>query len=99
MSLLEQHLAAVPIFRRTAALIVLASVILFARPVGQAQGSSALPFAKGYLVAGDYVVGSGNLTGSSTGGFRTGTISITGVPANADILAAFLYWQTFSSNI
>src|SRR5262249_18837768 len=44
--------------RRTrAALAALVLAVLFAQMRGQAQLSDALPYAKGYLVTGDYVVG------------------------------------------
>ncbi|MBI4886242.1 MAG: choice-of-anchor L domain-containing protein [Acidobacteria bacterium] len=72
-------------------------VILFCvQPAGRAQDGDALPYSTGYLVTGDYAVGSVALPSASpsASGVSTGTISMSGVPANADILAAFLYWQT-----
>ena len=63
------------------------------------QRGDALQFAKSYTVTGDYAVGGVDLQPASTStGFLTGTIPMTGVPANADILAAFLYWETISTN-
>src|SRR5215472_18689535 len=63
-----------------------------------------LNFFKNYFVTGDDVVGGVGLRGLGDGtGFATGTINIpdTGnyanakaVPAGADIVAAFLYWQS-----
>src|SRR6266567_2887717 len=60
-----------------------------------------------YFVTGDYVVGGVGLRGlgSTATNLATGTINIpdqtsvpsTGVPAGADIVAAFLYWQTVES--
>ena len=35
---------------------------------------------------------------SDSGGFTTGTVSISGVPANADILAAFVYGEAISAH-
>ena len=65
-----------------------------------------LNFFNNYFVTGDYVVGGVGLRGSGVNGFATGTISIpdansvpaTGVPPGADIVAAFLYWQTIESS-
>jgi hypothetical protein len=61
-------------------------------PVAAQPGD--LTFFKNYFVTGDYVVGGVNLRGTGDDGLAEGTISMSGVPANADILAAFLYWQT-----
>ena len=61
-----------------------------------------LQYAGGFLVTGDYAVGSVDLTNStnpSSGGFSTGTINISGVPANADILAAYLFWETINRTV
>ena len=56
-------------------------------------------YAKSYTVTGDYAVGGVDLLPDSmSSGFLTGTIPMSGVPANADILAAFLYWETISTN-
>jgi hypothetical protein len=80
---------------KTRAALVLAAVLLLA-PAAQAQ--NALSFFKNYFVTGDYVVGGVGMRATGVGGFATGTISMSGtsaVPvANADILAAFLYWET-----
>src|SRR6266581_3283545 len=73
----------------------------FAQP-GLAQ-TNPLTLFKNYFVTGDYVVGGVGLRGlGDATGFATGTISIpdpnsvpaTGVPPGADIVAAFLYWET-----
>jgi hypothetical protein len=63
-----------------------------------------LKLFKNYFVTGDYVVG-GWVKGSSDGTLATGTISIpdplqpnsADVPPGADIVAAFLYWETVES--
>src|SRR5262245_2038623 len=61
---------------------------------------AALPYAKGYLLTGNYVVGGIDLqTEKRQNGFLTGAIPMAGVPANGEILAAFLYWETISTNI
>ena len=83
--------------RRAAALFSVGFAVLLSQPAGHAQGSlNALPYSTGYLLTGDYAVGSVAFsnTSPSANGVSIGMISMSGVPANADILAAFLYWQT-----
>src|SRR5262249_52174050 len=91
------------LLQKLAASFLLASVLLLAAPVFAQSGSDALSFFKNYFVTGDYVVGGVGLRGlGDATGFATGTISIpdqnsvpaAGVPAGADIVGAFLYWQT-----
>src|SRR5688500_1532874 len=76
--------------------LYMALVFCLAETIGTAQSADALPFAKSYTVTGDYVVGGVDLPPGGTSGFATATIPMSGVPANADILAAFLYWETIS---
>ena len=57
-----------------------------------------LDFFKNYFITGDYVVAGVGLTGKGVGGLATGNVVVSGVPANADIVAAFLYWQTIEKN-
>src|ERR671913_90002 len=85
--------------RRAAALLSLAAVTVVSQPSGYAQADppDALPFAKGYTVTGNYVVSGVDLPASGVGGYVTGTINMNGVPADAEILAAFLYWETIST--
>jgi len=67
---------------------------------GQAQAADALPFAKGFLVTDNDVAGGVDLDPQSVDhGFITGTIPMSGVPAGADIIAAYLYWETISTNV
>jgi hypothetical protein len=80
-----------------AALFAVTLVVLHTQLGGQTPPPDPLQYAGGFLVTGDYAVGSVDLTNPmnpSSGGFSTGTINISGVPANADILAAYLYWET-----
>src|SRR5206468_8765753 len=80
-----------------AAFFALLLATLFAQIGSHAQqGTDALPYTTGYLVTGDYAVGSIDLlpANSLTNYLSAGTIPMSGVPANADILAAFLYWET-----
>ena len=70
---------------------------------GLAQ-SNPLTLTNNYFVTGDYVV-AGWVKGSSNGSLATGTLTIpdplqpnsTAVPDGADIVAAFLYWETVES--
>lgn len=83
--------------------------ILFLTPSASAQ-SQPLAFENNYFVTGDYTVGGVGLRGQGRGGLATGTISIpdttygansasaTPIPAGADIVAAFLYWETVESS-
>ena len=64
------------------------------KPTGRLRASTHFPYSTGFLVTGNYVVGGVDVQGQSANGFSTGTIHISGVPANADILAAYLYWET-----
>src|SRR5215475_3817662 len=67
-----------------------------------AQNSNQLALANNYFVTGDYVIGGVGLRGSGVNGIATGQIQIpdpaqpnsTSVPAGADVVAAFLYWET-----
>ena len=60
--------------------------------------SDALPYSKGYLITGNYVASGVDLTEQANpvdaNGFSTGTIHINGVPADADIVAAYMYFET-----
>src|SRR4029077_10927283 len=62
--------------------------------------SDALPYSKGYLITGDYVASGVNLTPQDNpidqNGFSTGTIHVSGVPADADIVAAYMYFETIT---
>ena len=59
----------------------------------------SLPFANSYLVTGNYVVGGVDLAPASGGnGFLSGTINMSGVPQDAEVLSAFLYWETIAAS-
>src|SRR5216683_2991384 len=81
---------------------------------GLAQTSNPLNFSKNYILSGgDYVVGGVGLRGAGDAtGFATGRISIPdtvqaaatgvpspGVPDGANIVAAFLYWETVEKSM
>ena len=60
--------------------------------------TGSLKFFKNYFGSIDYAVGGVGLRGNGdTSGYATGTIHMSGVPADADILSAHLYWQTMES--
>jgi VCBS repeat-containing protein len=78
---------------KRAVLAVVIGSLLF--EAGEASpGFAPLTFFKNYFVTGDYVVGGTSLWRKGTGGVATETIEVSGVPAGADVLAAFLYVQT-----
>ena len=81
---------------------IIGLLVLLAQQPGKAQTSSpnALPFFKNYFITGDYQVGTVDLSGP-IGGFATGDIHFNAalgnaLPANADIVGAFLYWEMIS---
>jgi hypothetical protein len=57
----------------------------------------ALSFKNNWFLTGDYTVGGIGLRGAGVNGVATGTINIAGVPANADIIAAYVYWETLGN--
>lgn len=85
--------------RNPLGLALLSVCLLLAQLPGTAQTSppDALPFFKNYFITGDYRAGSIDLS-NPAGGFVEGDIHFNDaltntVPANADIVAAFLYWE------
>src|SRR5437870_5791305 len=91
--------------RSTRSLAVTAVVALctLAQNNVNAAGADALPFSNSFLVTGNYAVGGVDIHGQTANGFSTGTIHINRctatstfncVPQTADILAAYLYWET-----
>src|SRR4029079_18454812 len=83
--------------------------LLLAGSVQCMEAGDALSLFKNYFVTGDYVVGGVGvrgqgakdpaakaITGTSNNLYATGTIQITGVPQGADIVAAYLYWDTIA---
>ncbi|MBV9437103.1 MAG: Ig-like domain repeat protein, partial [Acidobacteria bacterium] len=73
--------------------------------VTPSSGSNPLSLMNNYLVTGDYSTGSVTLRGTGQNGVATGNISIptagqdsvNGVPDGADIVGAFLYWETLEN--
>jgi hypothetical protein len=79
--------------------VLIGLIVLLSQQPGRAHTSApdALPLFKNYFITGDYQVGSVDLAGP-VGGFATGDIHFNAalgnaVPPNADIVAAFLYWE------
>src|SRR5688572_15101566 len=97
----------VGIRRSYAVVVAVAFAVLLLQLGGGAQTGDALPYSRGYLVTGNYVVGGVDLTEQQNpadqNGLATGTIHITKcapqtttncIPEDADIVAAYLYWET-----
>ena len=73
--------------------LALLLVLLFAQVGGRAEPGDALPYTKGFLVTGNYVVGGVDVNETNpltpiVDGFVTDQITMSGVPDNADIVAA-----------
>lgn len=63
------------------------------------QASDALSFFNNWFVTGDYAVAGVGLRGTGVNGWATGAINMTGVPSNAEPIAAFLYWSTVETSL
>jgi hypothetical protein len=65
-----------------------------------AHAQQDLHYFKNFFLTGDYAVASVGLQHTGVNGLATGTITIdpAQVPADAEIVAAYLYWQTISSS-
>jgi X-X-X-Leu-X-X-Gly heptad repeat protein len=82
--------------------ITLGLLILGFAQSGLAQQTTPLNFENNYFVTGDYVVAGVGLRGLGVNGFASrqftmpdaNSVPATGVPQGADIVAAFLYWET-----
>ena len=101
--------------RRTVAAALLALAVAFSLTQirGRAESNEMdLPYARGYLLTGNYVATGIDLTENANpvdpDGFSTGTIHIAKcnppavvfncVPADADIVAAYMYWEAIVDN-
>jgi len=73
---------------------------------GFTQATPPLNFSNNYFVTGDYVVAGVGLRGLGVNGYATkkftmpdaNSVPSTGVPSGADIVGAFLYWETVESS-
>ena len=76
-----------------------------------ARATSPLHFFKNFFITGDYLVGgiglqgqgrpdpaTASIVGGTNSSYATGTISVSGVPAGADLVGAFLYWEALESS-
>ena len=87
--------------KTSVALLCLGFALLLAKPVQTQAPPNTLNFFNNYFLTGDYVVAGVGLRGlggqnGSPAGIATGSITIGGVEQNAEIMAAFLYWQVVS---
>src|SRR5918993_422339 len=96
-----------------ALMAAVAIAFVFMQPAAAQTSGSALPVARSYLVTGNYAVIGVDLLPQQadcatfspacyvTGGIQvnqcTGAPDGTCIPAGADVLAAFLYWETLST--
>jgi hypothetical protein len=84
-------------FRKLVTLLFLTSLLGSAT---DSQAADGIDFFKNYFVTGDYVVGSVDLKPQqAVEGLASGTINMSGVPADADILAAYLFWETTTTGV
>src|ERR1041384_5233627 len=81
------------------------SSLLLPLCVTSVQAADSLQLFKNYFDTGHYVVGGVALRGlgipnnaiaGGVGSYATGVIHMNGVPQGADIVAAYLYWETIS---
>jgi len=87
-------------FRNVVAVLSVSLMLMSSQQRGQAQAADALPLSKGFLVTGNDVVGGVDLDPQAIDkGFITGTIPMNEVPAGADVIAAYLYRETISTNV
>src|SRR5499426_449166 len=79
--------------------LAVAALILFSVTVPASAQNTLAPF-KNYFVTGDYVAAGVALEDTGVGGRATGTITIdpAAIPADAEIVAAYLYWLSVSSS-
>jgi len=78
-----------------------AGVLLVAALVAApARAADALNYFKNYFVTGDYVAVGVGLQHTGVNGFATGTLTVdpAQIPPGAEVVAAYLYWQTISSS-
>src|SRR5688500_7777120 len=81
---------------KSTAIVVVCCALLW--PHAAWAQDDALPFSKSYTITGNYIAAGVDLDPkNSSNGFANGTIAMSGVPANADVLVAFLYWETIST--
>jgi hypothetical protein len=101
------RVAALQLRRISTAALVAVGFALVAQTSGRAQvtydcdlskdADQCLTYSRAFLVPGDYIAAGVDLDDSTiSGGVATGTIGITGVPPDADIVGAYLYWEAIT---
>src|SRR5262249_6177852 len=76
------------------ATFLLGALVLFEQ-AGQAAGTEPLNFFKNWFITGDVKMAGVGLRGvGDVNGIAHGTIHMAGVPADAEVLSAYLYWAT-----
>src|SRR5690242_4176497 len=82
---------------RTLAVGALLAAVLSTHP---ARAQNALGYFKNYILTGDYLAVGIGLQHTGVNGFANGTLTIdpAQIPAGAEVVAAYLYWQTISSS-
>src|SRR5215813_13227939 len=65
-----------------------------------AHADNGLGYFKNYFVTGDYLAVGVGMQHTGVNGFAKGMLSIAPgqIPAGAEVVAAYLYWQTISSS-
>jgi hypothetical protein len=96
-------------WRARVAFLALVLAALFAQTGGQAQSpnsskagvaalsSDALTYSRGFLITGNYVIGGVDLPrGGGTGAITFSSANGNAVPPNAEVVAAYLYWEALA---
>src|SRR6476620_5530565 len=80
--------------------IPVAILILLAQVGGRADTADPLTYGGGLLITGNYVAAGIDLSEAlnppDASGLSTGTINVSGVPADADIVGAYLIWEAIT---
>jgi hypothetical protein len=93
--------------QKIAAIFRASALVLLSVTAAHAQSApvqdTPLPYSRGFLVTGDFVQGSVDLTPQANptdaNGLATGTLTISGVPKDADIVGAYLYFEQIFSAV
>ena len=87
-----------PAAHRALSVAILAILAAVTPAVVEAQAPPPFRYFNSFTITGDYVVAGVDLPPQSApDGTVTGTIQVSGVPRNADVVAAYLYWETIWS--
>src|SRR5262245_34458058 len=65
---------------------------------GQSSSPQPMKFFQNYFITGDYKAAGVGLEGKGVNGIATGNLVVSGVPDDAEVVAAFLYWQVVTSD-